>query len=131
HPALARHSSPADLVSHLRHLPVDARSDELLRELFSLRPHNALVVEPLLVLSFLPLLHRTVRLVTMQQFALSVEDSAQEALSFLLEFLHSDEMSNRRSHFAFAISREVKRYVFTWARRERRKTAVLDGLNSE
>jgi hypothetical protein len=92
---------------------------------------HALLVEGLLVLTFLPVLHRTVRLVATRQLGLLPEDIAQEALSFFLGFLHSDELRNRRSHFAFAISRELKRHIFTWARRESRKAAALDDLNGE
>lgn len=131
YPALVRHPSITNLISHLRHLPADARSDEFLRDLFALHLSQAVLVERLLILTFLPVLHRTVRLVTKQQFELSPEDIAQEALSFFLEFLHSDELRNRPSHFAFVISREIKRHVFTWARRESRKAAVLDDLNGE
>ena len=131
YPALARHSSITNLISYLKKLPADNRSDELLRDLFLLRVNHATLVEPLLVLNFLPVLHRTVRLVTTQQFGLSPEDIAQETLSFFLEFLHSDKFRKRHSHFAFAISREVKRHVFTWARRESRKAAALDDLTGE
>jgi hypothetical protein len=131
HPFLSQHSSVLDLLSHLKTLPPDGRSDDLLRALFALRLRQTRLVEPLLVLAFVPMLHRTVHLVTKQQFALSPEDTAQEALSFFLEFVRSHEMCNRRSHFAFAIAREVKRHVFTWAERESRRIALLDELNGE
>jgi len=131
HASLAPYSSIPDLLTHLRNLPPDGRSDDLLRVLLTLRLTHASLVEPLLVLAFLPLLHRTVHLVVKQQFTLSQEDTAQQALSFFLEFLRSDEMRVRRSHFAFAISRELKRRLFTWADRESRKIAMLDNLNAE
>jgi hypothetical protein len=131
HPLLAPYSSIPELLSQLRNLPPDGRSDDLLRALFALRLSQTRLVEPLLVLAFFPMLHRTVHLVTKQQFALSPEDTAQEALSFFLEFVRSHEMCNRRSHFAFAIAREVKRHVFTWAERESRRIALLDELNGE
>jgi len=130
-PTLATHSSLANLVSHLRCLKADARSDEILRALVLLLPDHAAPVQSILVLAFLPLLHHTVRLVTLQQSAVPPEDSAQEALSFLIEFIHSAEMRDRRSHFAYAVSRELKRHVFTWARRESRNTAVLDHLDGQ
>ncbi len=44
----------------------------------------------------------------------------------LLEFLRSDDMRVRQSHFAFAISRAVKRQVFAWAAREGMKQALLN-----
>src|SRR4029077_1050496 len=36
------------------------------------------------------------------------------------------EMQTRKSHFAFAISRTVKRQLFEWGRRESQKNAVSD-----
>jgi DNA-directed RNA polymerase specialized sigma24 family protein len=127
---LASHASPANLLLHLRKLSADAHSDELLRDLSTLPLTDSPFVQHLLVLAFLPLLHRTVRLVTKQQLGLAPEDIAQQALSFFLEFLRSAEMRDRRSHFAFAISREVKRYVLTWARRESLKAAPLADLDA-
>lgn len=131
HPSLACYSSISNLLSHLRDLPPDDRSDDLLRALFTLHASRSSLVEGLLILAFFPLLHRTVHLVTKQQFLLPPEDTAQQALSFFLEFIRSNDFRNRRSHFAFAISREVKRHVFSWAERESRKIALLDNLSGE
>jgi hypothetical protein len=72
------------------------------------------------------MLHRTVRRVAKYQPSLTEEDIAQQALSCLLQFLRSDEMVARQSHFAFAISREVKRQVFAWAGRERTMNGLLN-----
>jgi hypothetical protein len=83
-------------------------------------------IESLLVLAFVPMLHRTIRRVVRYQPALAEEDITQQALSFLLQFLRSEEMLSRQTHFAFAISRGVKRPVFEWARREGTKDALLD-----
>ena len=62
----------------------------------------------------------------MWQPLLAEEDVVQQALGVLLEFLRSDDMSVRRSHFAFAISRAVKRQVFAWAAREGMKQALVN-----
>ena len=40
-------------------------------------------------------------------------------------------MATRRSHFAFAIAREVKRHIFEWAKRESTKAALLDHADVE
>ncbi len=111
-------ASPTNLLSHLRAVQVDARSDELLRELLAARPRNSLFVETLILLAFLPMLHGTVRRVVQRQPTLSFEDTAQQALSLFLEFLHSEELQKRQSHFAFTIARAVKRQIFEWANRE-------------
>jgi DNA-directed RNA polymerase specialized sigma24 family protein len=111
--------------------PVDATSNELLRELFAIRTLNPEFIESLLVLTFLPMLHGTIRRVARQQPGLSPEDITQQALSFLLHFLRSDELGARQSHFAFAISRAVKRQVFEWANRESGKMGLLNHCDSE
>ena len=77
------------------------------------------------------MLHRAVRLINRQQESLAEEDIAQQVLFFFLEFLGSSEMATRRSHFAYAIAREVKRHIFEWAKRESRKAALLDHADAE
>jgi hypothetical protein len=123
---LLQYSIFADLLSPLRASPADVRSDELLRELFTFRTAQPALIESLLVLAFVPMLHRTIRRVVRYQPALAEEDITQQTLSFLLQFLRSEEMLSRQTHFAFAISRAVKRHVFEWARREGTKDALLD-----
>jgi DNA-directed RNA polymerase specialized sigma24 family protein len=124
-PALCRHSSVASLLAHLKNSSVAANSDELLRDLFAIRQLHPAFVENLLVLAFLPVLHGTTRRVVRQQPGLLPEDIAQQALSVLLEYLHSNDFRMRKSHFAFAISRAVKRQLFEWVRRESAKTRFL------
>ena len=130
-PALLEHSTVTSLLSHLRASPADAANDNLFREIFALREMNPVFAESLLVLVFLPMLHRAVRLITRQQESLAEEDIAQQVLFFFLEFLASSEMATRRSHFAYAIAREVKRHIFEWAKRESRKAALLDHADAE
>jgi DNA-directed RNA polymerase specialized sigma24 family protein len=123
--------SVSSLLSHLKTSPADAGSDELLRELFAVRASDTSFIESLLVLTFLPMLHGTVRRVSRQQPALSQEDISQQALSFLLQYLSSRDLQARQSHFAFAISRAVKRQVFEWASRENGKTGLTDQFDDE
>lgn len=130
-PALLRHSTINNLLSHLRTSPADAANDDLFREIFALREMNPAFAESLLILVFLPMLHRAVRLISRQQESLSEEDIAQQVLFFFLEFLASPDMATRRSYFAFAIAREVKRHIFEWAKRESTKTALLDHADCE
>ena len=131
YPALLEHSTIEGLLSHLRTSPADAANDNLFREIFSLREMNPVFAESLLVLVFLPMLHRAVRLINRQQESLAEEDIAQQVLVFFLQFLASPEMETRRSHFAFAIAREVKRHIFEWAKRESTKAALLDHSDAE
>ena len=131
YPALRKHSTIGSLLDHLRTSPADAANDSLFREIFALRATNPAFAESLLVLVFLPMLHRAVRLINRQQESLAEEDIAQQLLFFFLEFLASAEMEKRRSHFAFAIAREVKRHIFEWAKRESTKAAPLDHADPE
>jgi hypothetical protein len=118
-------SVPA-FVQLLRTSPAHGRSDELFRELLRVRQSKPAFIEGLFILAFIPMLHRSIRRVAEYQPALGEEDITQQALSFLLEFLRSQELQKRESHFAFAISRAVKRQLFEWGRREGRRTAALD-----
>jgi DNA-directed RNA polymerase specialized sigma24 family protein len=131
YPALLEGPTIGGLLSHLRTSPADAANDNLFREIFALRKTNPVFAESLLVLVFLPMLHRAVRLINRQQESLAEEDIAQQVLFFFLEFLGSAEMATRRSHFAYAIAREVKRHIFEWAKRESTKAALLDYADSE
>jgi DNA-directed RNA polymerase specialized sigma24 family protein len=126
---LRKFPSVSSLLLHLRSSPVDARSDELLHELLGLRAIRPAYVEPVLILAFLPMLHRTARRVAQLQSGLSAEDISQQALSFLLEYLSSAELQTRNSHFAFAISRALKRKMFEWANRQGAREKSEDGEN--
>jgi hypothetical protein len=128
---LRQYLSASSLLLHLRMSAADAESDELLRELFAVRSLNPAFIQSLLVLAFLPMLHGTIRRVARQQPGLSPEDITQQALSVLLQYLRSEELRTRQSHFAFAISRAVKRQVFEWANRESAKTGVLNHYDGE
>jgi DNA-directed RNA polymerase specialized sigma24 family protein len=129
--ALRQYFSISTLLTDAKASPADARSDELLKELFMIRILNPTLIESILVLTFLPMLHGTIRRVDRQQPGLSHEDITQQALSFLLQYLRSDELRMRKSYFAFAISRAVKRQVFEWANRESGKTGLLRYYDDE
>lgn len=128
---LREYSSISSLLFRLKTSPADAGSDELLRELFAVRAANSSFTESVLVLAFLPMLHGTVRRVSRQQPGMAPEDISQQALSLLLQYLRSRELQARQSHFAFAISRAVKRQLFEWASRESGTTGVTNHYDSE
>jgi DNA-directed RNA polymerase specialized sigma24 family protein len=129
--SLLEHSSVSGLLLHLRSSRAGASSDELFRELSKFRGSNSKLIESIFILAFLPMLHSTIRRVGRQQPGLAQEDITQQALSFLLQYLRSEELRSRQSHFAFAISRAVKRQVFEWANRESRKAALLSSYDGE
>jgi DNA-directed RNA polymerase specialized sigma24 family protein len=113
------------LIEHLhRHQDRDqnSASDWILLELlgsssdapFGPMRHN------LLLLAFIPTMHRTATQVTTAFPAIARDDAAQHLFTILLEFIPSKELQSRRSHLAFTIARKIRRSAFRWAIRESR-----------
>ena len=110
--------SPLDVLSHLKATQARPSSDDLFRELLAARAVKPQFVETLMIVAFVPALHGTIRRIAKQQTRLTRADITQQALSVFLQVLRSDQVEKRQSHFAFAISRAVKRQLFEWAGRE-------------
>jgi len=117
--------SVPDVLQLLRASTADARSDAVLAQLLRFRSKWPAFADSVLVLAFVPMLHRTIRRVIAYQSSLAEEDVVQQTLEILLQVLDSDDLRVRQSHFAFAISRAVKREVFAWAAREGLKQSML------
>jgi DNA-directed RNA polymerase specialized sigma24 family protein len=111
-------ASPFHLLSHLKATPAGPSSDDLFRELLAACAVEPQFVERLMIVAFIPVLHGTVRRIAQQQSRLERADITQQALSVFLQVLRSEQIKKRQSHFAFAISRAVKRHLFEWAGRE-------------
>jgi DNA-directed RNA polymerase specialized sigma24 family protein len=111
-------SSPFHLLSHLKATQAGPSSDDLFRELLAARSLEPQFVETFMIVTFVPVLHGTVRRIAKQQSRLTRADITQQALSVFLQALRSEQIEKRQSHFAFAISRAVKRQLFEWAGRE-------------
>lgn len=118
-PRLAEFPTPSLLLAHLRSSRADAGTDEIFRGLLRTEPAYFAFVEGFFVLAFLPVIHGTTRKIARQNLELSKDDIIQQALYSLVQFLRSADLRARESHFAFAISRAVKRQSFEWANRER------------
>ena len=117
-PRLAQFPTVSRLLAHLRASQVDARSDEIFRDLLTAYSGNQEFVVSFFILAFLPMIHCTIRRIAKQHPALARDDIVQQALNFLVQFLRSAELRARQSHFAFSISRALKRHTFEWAKRE-------------
>lgn len=115
---LHRFRSPTGLVAHLKATHADASSDGLYRDLLSARLARPHLIEILLILAFVPVLHGTVRRIAKSNSHLARADIVQQALSIFLQVLRSAQFDGRQSHFAFAITRLLKRQLFEWAGRE-------------
>jgi hypothetical protein len=115
--------TPSDLIEHLHSSEIEDRphsSDDVLVEL--LRPGTDPLLRQLwnsiLLLVFIPTMHRTMRQLSAIFPSLPRDDIAQHLTTVLLEFLTSSELRSRRSHLAFTISRKIRRSAFRWAIRE-------------
>jgi DNA-directed RNA polymerase specialized sigma24 family protein len=100
----------------------NASSDQVLLEILGRNgdaPLDALR-QRLLLLAFVPAIHRAATQITSAFPALSRDDTAQHLFAVLLEFLQSRELQSRRSHLAFTIARKIRRGGFRWAIRESR-----------
>jgi DNA-directed RNA polymerase specialized sigma24 family protein len=72
----------------------------------------------LLLLVFVPTVHRTTSQIVTAFPSLTRDDTAQYLFAALLEFLHSKDLRSRRSHLGFTIARKIRRSAFRWAIRE-------------
>ena len=118
-PHLAAFPTVGDLLLHLQSLNGNSASDPLLFELLEARAQfPGSVADSVFVLLFLPVLHSTVRRVRQRYPALAREDTAQQALGALLEYLASARLAARDTYLGFAIARKVRRSTFEWAARE-------------
>jgi len=95
-------------------------SDELLVHLLNrsgdtmFRP----MLQRLLLLVFIPTIHRTTSQITGTFPSLTRDDTAQHLFAVLLEFTQSTELRSRHSHVGFTIARKIRRSAFRWAIRE-------------
>jgi DNA-directed RNA polymerase specialized sigma24 family protein len=120
---LSAFSGPLDLIRKLHDFNNNTgNSDEILLEL--LRQSSGALLRPLLqkllLLVFVPTVHRTTSQVAATFPSLTRDDIAQHLFIVLLEILDSSEMAARHSHLAFTISRKMRRGAFRWAIRESR-----------
>ena len=96
-------------------------SDEILREL--LQPGESRGQElrqRLVLLILMPAVHRTSRQIAYGFPSLARDDIAQQLLTSILEILQSKALLKQQSHFAFTITRLMRRHSFRWAIREAR-----------
>jgi DNA-directed RNA polymerase specialized sigma24 family protein len=95
-------------------------SDEILLDLLGRGDEAALepMCQRLLLLVFIPTVHRTTSQIVQTFPSLTRDDTAQHLFAALLEFLHSRELRSRHSHLGFTIARKIRRSAFRWAIRE-------------
>jgi DNA-directed RNA polymerase specialized sigma24 family protein len=127
---LAAFPTACSLIAHL-HRHGDSQSssvDAIIAELVRPGRNGSLdpVGQSLLLLVFVPTIHRTTTQITSAFPSLGREDTAQHLFAALLEFLHSTELRSHRSHLAFFVARKMRRSAFRWAIRESRLDLPTD-----
>ena len=121
--------TPLELIQHLHRPEIDhqySSSDKILLELVrpGLNPVLQQFRHSMLLLVFIPTIHRTTSQLSASFPSLARDDIAQHLIMVLLEFLGSRELQSRQSHFAFTIARSIRRAAFRWAIRESRIAAI-------
>jgi len=121
---LAAFPTSSELLAHL-HRQTEEQNysvDELIGELVRPSANGSLdpMGQSLLLLAFVPTIHRTTTQISSAFPSLGREDTAQHLFAALLEFLHSTELRSHRSHLAFFVARKMRRSAFRWAIRESR-----------
>jgi len=123
--------TPLRLIQHLHRPRGDhpyPSSDQILLEL--LRPPTNPFLQQfwhaLVLLVFIPTMHRTMNQLSASFPSLARDDIAQHLTTILLEFLPSNELHSRQSHLAFTVARRLRRAAFRWAIHECRFAAVED-----
>ncbi len=122
-----------DLLRHLHRHEDQNRvptSDAVLYELLAAKdsPLTHRVWRSLLLLAFIPTVHRTTSQLVGVFPSLARDDISQSLIAALLEYLNSRELNSRRSHIAFVVARKLRRCGFRWAIRESR-SSFTDNLD--
>jgi DNA-directed RNA polymerase specialized sigma24 family protein len=122
---LSRFTSPILLVEELHRRTDNDRNPradliliQILRECNSPKPNS--IWTELLLLVFIPTIHKTTTQVVVTFSSLSRDDVSQHVLASFLEQLASRDLQGRHSHIAYTIARGLRRKAFRWAIQESR-----------
>src|SRR5579862_184426 len=84
-----------------------------------------------LVLSFVPMIHRTYREVRAWFREIEAEDIAQQILTLFLELVESAGPMTISTHLPIALTRTLRKNAFRWAEKEKRHTIQRDSDKSQ
>jgi DNA-directed RNA polymerase specialized sigma24 family protein len=119
-----------DLVAHLhRQSPAESSSvDRVILELVrgGTNGTESSLWQSILLLVFVPTIHRTTTQVSAAFPPLGRDDAAQHLFVTLIEFIRSADLRSHRSHVAFFVARRMRRSAFRWAIRESRLDLPTD-----
>lgn len=123
-PVLATFTDPSALIHHLH----DQRDgeyyppsvSEVVGALIQTGPaiRDPEMSQSVLVLAFIPAIHRTYRETCARFQEISTDDIAQQTLLFFLELAASASLGLLNGQLSFGLARSLRRNTFRWARRE-------------
>lgn len=87
---------------------------------------NRSIARQLILLILMPAMHKTARKIATGFRSLASEEVAQHVVTTLLEIVESKSLLTQQSHFAFRITRLMRRRSFCWALRESKNTGSKD-----
>jgi len=125
---LATFSTARALVDHLHaHRDGEASVPSASEVVGSLMQSSSIVSETelrnsVLVLSFVPMIHRTYREVRAWFREIEAEDIAQQILTLFLELVGSTAPITISNHLPIALTRTLRKNAFRWAEKEKRLT---------
>ena len=128
-PILSAFANFNDLLLSLRNSQLTenrpSRADEIIGELLRIsRTPQGEVGWQILLLILMPAIHRTTTQIATGFPSLTRDDIAQHLVTSVWEILHSETLEAQKSHFAFTITRAMRRSAFRWAMREAAFTAA-------
>ena len=122
-PMLSGFPSYNDLLLLLRNSQLTeshpSKPDQIIGELLRIsRTPQGEVGRQILLLILMPAIHRATTQIATGFPALARDDIAQHLVTSVWEILHSQTIETQKSHFAFTITRAMRRSAFRWAMRE-------------
>lgn len=130
-PALITFTSASELIHHLHdQKDGDYRPPSVSEVLGALIQVGSVVNDPeisqsVLVLAFMPAIHRTYRETCAWFQEISTDDIAQQILLFFLQLATSAPIGLLNGQLSFALARSLRRNTLRWARRE--QAMLMDG----
>ncbi len=101
--------------------------DQAIGELLRLGgKQNQGIANRLILLVLMPGIHKTVREIATGFRSLANEEIAQHVVTTILDIIESKVLLGQQSHFAFRITRLMRRHSFCWALRESKSVGVGD-----
>jgi len=132
-PAPVPFRSTIDLLSWLHQESLSEESmrtaDQLIRGLLQASSvEDQPIRQPLLILIFIPTVHKTYRDVCSRFPAIASEEVAQQALATFLELCHGKRLSPRIHYVSASLARRLRNDMFRWAVDEARNSMPLEAL---